>query len=237
MRRIRSAACLGALLLMAVAWVPAAKSEQSEKSEQPLPDTWYVTAVTTVGSRVQFTRYWSKGARFRAESIIAGHPLVSIVNGDTYYSLDVVRAAGLAVKRDPKAIAADARRSRPFADEWQELVRAGGESVGTESIQGRESEIFRLTNSTGRRTVWVSVGEPRVPVRVETFDRRSGREEVVEYVDWLRDLVIADSFFEPSEKTHLMWIDYLQYTREIRRGPVGPVPVLYRRFLQAEWED
>ena len=109
--------------------------------------------------------------------------------------------------------------------------------MGTEAIHGRESEVFRLTNSTGRRTVWVAMDEPRVPIRVETFDRRSGRKEVVEYVDWLRGLVIADEFFEPSANTQMMSLDYLEYARAVLKGPVGPVPVLYRRFLQADWEN
>lgn len=234
MQMARSTTCLASLLLMALAWGQAAKAAEVEK---PLPDTWYVMALTSVGSRVQLAHYWSKGSRFRAESIVAGHRVVSIVNDDTYYAIDAVRGAGIAIKRDPKAIEADAKRSRPFADEWEQLVRAGGESVGTEQIQGRESEIFRLTNSTGRRTVWVSVDEPRVPVRIETFDRKSGREEVVEYVDWLRGLVIADAFFDPPAKAQMLELDYRDYARRIRRGPVGPVPVLYRRFLQAEWEE
>ena len=76
-----------------------------------------------------------------------------------------------------------------------------------------------------------------MPVRVETFDRESGREEVVEYVDWLRGMAIADSFFEPPWQTKLLELDYLDYARRIRLGPVGPVPVLYRRFLQAQWEE
>ena len=233
-------ASLGCTLALGVfAWSVGSALAQDAPAEpaQELPDTWYVTAVSAVGPRVQFTHYWSKRDRFRADTVIAGHRVVSIVNGDKYYSLDTVSALGLQVTRDPAAIAADKTRSRPFADEWDELMRAGGESIGTEMIQGRESEIFRLTNSTGRRTVWVSVTEPRVPVRVETFDRKSGKKESLEYINWLRGLNIADAFFEPPVQSQLEKLDYLEYARESRLGPVGAVPVLYRRFLQADFGD
>ena len=85
--------------------------------------------------------------------------------------------------------------------------------------------------------MWVSLSEPRVPVRVETYDRRSARTETVDYIDWLRGLVIDDSFFEPPAQTKLMSLDYQEYARLSRKGPVGPVPVLYGRFLQSAPEQ
>jgi hypothetical protein len=241
MSAIRVVAALGVLLVFGAGPGIARSAEdepvQAEEKAKALPDTWFATAVTTVGSRVQFTNYWSSGSRFRAESVLRGHRVVSIVNDDTYYSIDAVLAAGVSIARDPQAIAVDAKRGRPFADEWKQLLRAGGESVGREELLGRKCEVFRLTNSTGRRTVWVSLEEPRVPIRIMTFDRQSGQEETVDYINWLRGLLISSAFFEPGSQVRLLEFDYPEYSRVSRQAPVGPVPVLYRGFLEAEWQD
>jgi len=197
MRTVRAAGCLAMLLLISLESLPAWLKEDAPPKK--VPDSWFATGVVRVGGRIQITNYWSSGSKFRAETIIAGHRVVTIVNGDIYYSFDDVAAAGIAIKRDKLAVAVDAKRGRPFADEWSQLLRAGGERIGSETLEGRECEVFRLTNSTGRRTVWVSIEDPRVPVRVHTFDRKTAREEVLEYAGWMRGLLVADEFFQPAK--------------------------------------
>lgn len=234
----RRVACLAVALAALVASIAASADEKAAAppAKDP-PDSWFATGVVKIGGRLQLTSYWSLGSKFRAETILAGHRVVTIVNGETYYGYDDVLAAGVAIKRDPEAIAVDTKRPRPFADEWGQLIRAGGESIGFEMYQGRSTEVFRLTNATGRRTIWVSREEPRVPLRVVTYDRASAREETIDYAGWMRGLLIDDSFFEPSSHVDLLPLPYSEYLRQSRYGPVGTVPLLYRGFLESEWED
>ena len=42
-------------------------------------------------------------------------------------------------------------------------------------------EVWRVSNSKGRRTVWVMADAPRVPLRVENFDRTSAQTATIDY--------------------------------------------------------
>ena len=70
-----------------------------------------------------------------------------------------------------------------------------------------------------------------VPMRVQTFDRKTGRDDSVDYVNWQLGLSIPEQFFDPPEGIELETFDYESYIAAARRGPVGPAPPLYRHLL------
>jgi outer membrane lipoprotein-sorting protein len=214
---------------------PAAEAKGSESAEA-MPDTWYVSTLSESEAGVLGVHYWSKGASFRAETIVEGHRFATIVNGDSYYIVDVVSGSGVAIERSAKAVAEDAGRGRPFGREWEELIRDGGEKVRSRELGGAAYDVYRITDDAGRREVIVTQSEPRIPVRVETFNRKSGKTGVVSYMHWMRGLVIADAFFEPPPGLELARIDYEEYLERIRKRPAGPAPVLYDNLLHGEQE-
>jgi len=194
-------------------------------------ETWYASTLSRPANELVTVHYWSKGSRFRAETVLAGHRIITIVNGEYYYTIDEVAGTGVAIRRSPKAVAADATRGRPFGGELKRLLAEGGEKIRTEKLGPRSFDIYRSTTSQGRSTVWMTAEDPRVPVRVETYLRKTGAEGTLDYVGWLFGLAIADSFFAPSPEVELERVDYQDYVRRAPREMVGPAPVLYRDLL------
>jgi hypothetical protein len=181
---------------------------------------------------INVTYFWSKGARLRAETVIAGRRVTTIVSGDTYYAFDAVGQTGIAVGRGPKAIAADARGQRPFGREFENLVSQGAELIREENVMGRPCEVFRLTDQLGRREIWVTKDKLRLPVRISVFRRDTGVTVTTEYINWLTGLSIADGFFLPDSNVALERIDFDTFMRRSSTGePIGPVPVLYTDLL------
>lgn len=208
-----------------------ARSKASSARRDSGAATWYALALGQLRGRLAVAHYWSYGEKFRAVTLINGKPLLTIVNGRYYYTIDVAERVGVRIARNPLAIASDGRYSRPFAEEWEQLVAAGGERVGEETIAGRVAEVWRLTNTSGRRTVWVSREKPMVPVRVETYDRDTTRLDSVDYVNWQFGLPIPEKFFDPPADIELQTFEYDAYITAARSGPVGPAPPLYRNLL------
>jgi hypothetical protein len=178
------------------------------------------------------TYFWSKGARLRAETVIAGRRVTTIVSGNTYYAYDAVGQNGIAVTRSPKAIAADARGERPFGREFENLVALGAERIREEKVMGRDCEVFRLTDQWGRRELWVTKDKLRLPVRVIVYRRDTQKTTTTDFVNWLTGLSIADGFFQAESSIALERLDFDTYARRSATGePIGPVPVLYTDLL------
>ena len=150
---------------------PAAARKAAPAERLP---TWYAATVAEAekGGFV-VVNFWSKGTWLRAEAVLAGRHIVTLVDATTYYVIDDAAGTGIAIERNAAARAQDATRGRPFANELADLLRRGGEHVGTEQASGQTVDVYRLTDETGRRTIWVSTTNPPVPLRIETFDRAS----------------------------------------------------------------
>ncbi len=194
--------------------------------------TWHAQALahSEVGLNVSY--FWSKGAKFRSETVVSGHRIVTIVNGDLYYAYDAVTRQGLAIRRSPEAIAQDRPDRRPFGRELEILMGQGAEKVGEELHHGVPCEVYRVTDDAGKRVLWLTQSEPQLPVRLELFSRQSGRTRYTDYLNWMSDVPLDDSFFQPEkeiELTRYSLEDYLRVT--LNEGPVGPVPVLYAELL------
>ncbi|MBK7951221.1 MAG: hypothetical protein IPK00_21295 [Deltaproteobacteria bacterium] len=195
------------------------------------PETWHATAfVSGIGS-YRIIHYWSKGPSMRAETLIGGHPVATLVHGDRYVVIDRLTGQALDVERSPGALAEDAGRARPFAFEQREIREAGGEKVEDAKLSGVDVEVWRVTDDAGRRTAWVSKGEPGVPLRVETFVRGGAQTVKIDYSSWGFNLEMPDAFFALPGGLEVERLSYDDYTKKSAEGPVGPAPILYPDML------
>lgn len=236
---------IGALLVFSSAAVPVAGDEPEPREPAPpqrdrqagLP-TWYAQALTRGDAGLNVTQFWSKGSMLRAETVVSGHKVVTIVKGEWYYAFDGLLKRGLAIHREAAAVARDAPGRRPFGNEYQILIDQGAEKVGEEALLGRRAGIFRVTDRLGRRELWVTLDDDKLPLRLEIFDRRSGQKRYTDYVNWRSGLPIPDSFFEPDPAVELERMEFDEYLRRsVETGPVGPVPVLYSNLLHVKRDE
>jgi outer membrane lipoprotein-sorting protein len=199
----------------------------------PAPEpTWHAQAMAHSDEGLNVTYFWSKGPKFRAETVVSGHRIVTIVNGNFYYAYDAVSHKGVAIRRSPEAIAQDSPQRRPFGRELEILTEQGAEKVGEEKYHGAPCDVYRVTDDAGKRVLWVTQGEPRLPVRLELFSRSSGRTRYTDYLNWLTGVPLDDAFFEPEKEIEFQRFTLEDYLRtSVTKGPVGPVPVLYADLL------
>ncbi len=211
----------------------AAAAVAAEDAKKPSgPPTWYAQALSRGEAGLNVTHFWSKGPMLRAETVVAGHKVVTIVRGDRYYAYDGLSGEGLSIRREPAAVAADRPDVRPFAREYEILMRQGAELVREETLIGRKAGIYRVTDQSGRRELWVTQDAQRIPLRIEVFDRDTGAQRTTDYVNWQSDIAIPDAFFTPDARAALTEIDYTEYLRRsTQEGSVGPVPVFYLSLL------
>jgi hypothetical protein len=196
-----------------------------------VPSTWHATAFVSGIGTYRIIHHWSQGASMRAETLIAGHPITTIVHGDRYAVIDRLTGRGLEVARAPRSLAQDAGRLRPFAFEPDEIRAAGGELVETTKVSGVDVEIWRVSEDSGRRTAWVSRAEPKVPLRVETFVRGSSQTIRIDYSNWAFDLEIPAAFFAIPPGIEVDRMSYEDYGRRSQAGELGRLPVLYPDLL------
>lgn len=222
-RRPGFAAISGVVLLLAAMMAPAAGQET--------PDTWYGERIVSGDIPVHVEHLWSKGPKLRAETVIGGHPIVTLVNGERYFIVDPLTKTGVAIQRSPRAIRADAARGRPFGNEATILLEIGGEKVSTQEVSGRPCDLYRLTNSEGRHEVCVSQDEARLPVLVRIWRRSSGKEALTRYLDWTRGLALSDAFFEPEPDVALESLSYDEYVARAAKEQIGPAPPFFRDLL------
>ncbi|MAJ58561.1 MAG: hypothetical protein CBC48_00675 [bacterium TMED88] len=207
---------------------PASKLELPEGAVHGL----YATTVGRSQSEFILVHYWSSGARFRSETIISGHPIVTLVNGKYYYTWDRLTGEGYRVGRSPQAIAADKGRLRPFGLELQEILEDGGEKIRSETLNGIPVDIYRVTDDAGKRTLWVDAGRMDLPVRLESYSRSSGRTGRLDWLNWNPNLIMAETFFNPPKGLEITRFDsYEKFLERLMDGPVAPTPPLFLYLL------
>lgn len=195
--------------------------------------TWYAQALARGAAGLNVTYFWSKGHMMRAETVVSGHKIVTIVRGDRYYAYDEVNRSGVSIRRTPEAIALDAPNRRPFGNELLILEEQGAEKVSEEDVMGRPCDVFRVTDSRGRRDLWVTRDELRIPLRVEVYDRSRSTKLYTDYVNWQSGLAISDDFFVPDPTIDFDVFEFEEYFRHATtKGPAGPVPILYADLLR-----
>jgi outer membrane lipoprotein-sorting protein len=235
---------LCALLALCCALLPASadakkRKDDSKKSSrvstkaEERPDIgYYATTISHAENESLITQYWSKGALMRSEIIVAGHPIITLVNGDFYYTYDALTKVGYSVGRSAYTIRQDEKRKRPFANDLEEMRAGGGEKVRTEKLHGVPVDVYRLTDDEGRKTLWITTDGLELPIHLEKYSRATKRTGQLDWINWLPGLVISDAFFVPPadvEFTH--FADYETYIDRLRQGPIPPAPPLFHRLL------
>jgi hypothetical protein len=226
----------------APAAAPPAQEEKVAPGEQkPASNgvpTWYAQALARGAGGLNVTHFWSKGPWLRAETVVAGHKVVNIVKGPWYYAYDGLTKQGLAIRRDPQAEAKDSPTRRPFGREYEILIGQGAEQVSQHEALGRQVGVYRITDMRGKREVWVTLDEQKLPLRLEIYDRQASSRRFTDYVNWQSHMAIPDAFFEPDPDVKLERLELEQYIkRTLSEGPVGAVPVLYADLLHAKHEQ
>jgi len=199
---------------------------------KPAVSSWYTQTFLRSDAGLNVTYWWSLKSKFRAETVVSGHKLVTIVNGETYYVYDALAMTGIAIRRAPEALAAESPDRRPFGNEAQTVIDQGGEKIREETVAGKPADVYQITDEDGRRVVWVTQDDRRLPIRMEWFSRKTGSTRFKEYVDWISDLPVNDAFFEPEPGIEFERFEldgYMAKSRE--KGPASMLPVLYRELL------
>ena len=229
---VRSAAVPRIPLALALAVATFTLLPLAAQGEQKAPAsaaTWYTERLMSSGSVPTIEHLWSKGPWLRAEIVVGGQPIVQLVKGDRYVIVNRLQRIGVAIRRSPSAIANDASGKRPFADDRDRIVAAGGERVGAEEIAGASCEVYRITDADGRRETCVTTAG--VPIRTQMWHRASGSSSTATYLTWTSNVPLSDDFFEPEPGTVLEEYGYDQYLEAVRKGPVGPAPPLHGHLL------
>ena len=225
------ASVLVGLTVSALVVLPAT-AQKEDSSEQTSSSSWYAQTLSRSDSGLNVTQMWSLKTQFRAETVARGHKLVTIVRGDTYYVYDELTLTGIAIRRAPAAVAADSRSPRPFGNEAQIMVEEGGEKIREETVVGQRADVYQITDEDGRRVVWVTQDERRLPIRVEVFGRKTGSTRYKEYIDWAVGIPLTDAFFEPDSDVRLERFELDEYiAKTIDRDPVVAIPILYGELL------
>lgn len=193
---------------------------------------YFATTLGRSDYELVLVQYWSKGARFRAETIVTGHPIITVVDAGWYYTWDGLTGEGYAIARDEAAIAADQRRARPFGMELDELRDQGGTKIQSEELGGVQVDVYQVSDDAGRRTLWIDA-ERELPVRLETFNRATGRTGTLDWISWIPGLVIPDAFFQPTADLRLTRFEsHAAYLDGLAQGPIPPAPPLFHYLLQ-----
>lgn len=226
---------VGAAFAIAVGGLPS-----TARASTPTPTrqagTWFAEKVTQGDTPLRIDYLWSKGRKLHAQTVIAGHPIVTIVNGSRYYILDPLEREGIAIERSSRALAADRHGGRPFGHEGDDAIAAGAEKVATQRVGGHLCDLYRITDDAGREEVWLEHKRPHLPLRVQIFDRESGSTIRSDYVDWGHGMKLPDSFFEPDPGIKIERMSYQDYVNKTANGPVGPAPPLYDTLLYGPQE-
>jgi len=210
-------------------WLPDAVADDTPPRVEA--SSWYVSAVVSGRTGYRVTHYWSKGPNMRAQTLVGIRAVTTIVRGDRYWVFDELLKEGIVVKRSALAQAEDAKQTRPFANDLEDLIRANGEKVETGMLSGIPAETWRVTNAAGRRTVWVTLDEPKVPLRVENFNRETSESATLNYSNWVSGFDLPDTAFEPPADLVLQEFEYDQFLEKSLEGPVGPAPIIYPKLL------
>ena len=225
------AASLVAFLALASAAAEAPGSAEKSSAKPSAPATWHATVFFSNGETYRIIHYWSAGSSMRAETLISGHPIMTIVRGDRYVAFDRLTGEGIDIERSPAAIAEDRGRVRPFGIEFEELKQAGGERIEETTMSGVPVEVWRLTDDTSRRTVWVSQKPPHVPIRAETYVRGSSQTLVFDYSSWRFDLEIPAAFFALPGEAQIVRYGHADFLAKSAQERIGRAPILYPDLL------
>jgi hypothetical protein len=197
---------------------------------------WWTQRITFGAGPAFVENLWTKGRKMRAESVVEGRRVLTFVDEKRYVIVDELGKTGISIERSEHSIAQDAKRKRPFGNEADDVVKAGGETVGVEMRAGQEVEHFRSTLRDGDRDeVWVTKDERRLPIESVYRERQTGTTNRRIYLRWV-EAAFPDEFFAPARDVKIETIGYDEYATKSKQGPVGPAPPFYSDLLHGTRE-
>ena len=226
---------LALLFLVGASVASAAVADERDKFQEP-PGSYYAMTLGRSGFDLVVASYWSLGPLLRSQTVVAGHLIVTLVDKKYYYTYDALTRKGYRIGRSKKAIAQDAGRLRPFALDYVDLIAEGGEKVREETLNGIRVDVYRATDEKGRRTLWVTQNSLKFPVKLESYNRKSARTSVLDWVQWIPAIDLEKEFFEPPSDMDLRrFDDYGEFREALKEGTVEPSPPLFQYLLHT-WE-
>jgi len=221
---------LGLLLLGLAIAASADAAPAAGNDKEKGADTWYAETVQHGDGGLRVMNIWSKGRKLRAETIVGGTVLLTLVNGDTYYNLIPSAGMGVAILRSPKAIADDQKGGRPFGRDVEKILARGAEKAGSERLMGREVTIYRLNAGNTREEVWATEDGEKLPIKLVYTDREKGQSAET-MLNWSRSMSLADAFFEPDPRITLEKMSYEEFLARVKDGKVASFPPLFSDLL------
>lgn len=214
-----------AVAALAAAWLSLGGSARAQEA------SWWTQRLTFGEGPAFAENLWAKGRRMRAESVVEGHRLTTLVDEKRYLIIDEFGRTGVSIARSPRAIGQDAKRKRPFGNEVDDLLREGAEKVGSEVRAGQDVDHYRVTRKDGDRSeVWVTQDESRLPLESVFQDRGTGSMSRRVYLRWV-EAPWPDALFEPPDDVKIEELSYDAYVERSKKGPVGPAPPFYADLL------
>ena len=230
--RVRFLYVVFGVVLSAIVLAALPDSARADEEEEPTkPKTWHATAFITGDMGTRVIDYWSKGPDMVARTMINGRPVTTMVSGGRYVVFDGISGIGLNVARSARALKEDKGRKRPFAFEFEDIKKVGGEKIDDVTFGSRRVEVWQKSDASGRQKLWVSMGVPQIPLRLQTFDRGTAANVELDYQNWIFDLEIPASFFALPANIKFEVYEYDAYMTKSMEGRVSPMPVLYPDLL------
>ena len=127
-----AALALFAVLLMLGAAGSRGQEAGNEGAANP-EHTWYAQALARGAAGLNVTHFWSRGSMLRAETVVAGHKIVTIVNGPWYYAYDGLTGA----RSRHQARAARGGEGPPGPTPLRQRVRSAGRPGRRADPRGR----------------------------------------------------------------------------------------------------
>ena len=220
---------LGLLLGLTIA-APAGAEKAAGNEKEKGADTWYAETVQHGDGGLRVMNIWSRGRKLRAETIVGGTVLLTLVNGETYYNIIPSAGTGVAIQRSPKAIADDQKGGRPFGRDVEKILARGAEKAGSERLMGREVTIYRLNAGNTREEVWATEDGEKLPIKLVYTDREKGQTAET-MLNWSRGMPLADAFFEPDPRIVLEKMSYEEFLARVKDGKVASFPPLFADLL------
>lgn len=200
-------------------------------------ESWYAQRLSTGDVSLGFEHLWSRGASLRAEVVLGGRPILTVVHKNRYIVVDKLAGTGISVERHENAQRTPAAPGRPFGfgDELESLLEEGGEYVGDETFQGVRCRLHRLTGQVGRQEVCVQEEGNGLPLYIKHWSRDSNREILVQYLNWVHAFETGPDFFAPDPRVQLREYRYADFIKAASQGEVKE-PVLYPRLIHGPRE-
>ena len=212
-----------------------AKGTDPKGSEQSATggEYWFAETIQHGDGGIRVMYIWSKGRKLRADRIIDGAVLQTIVNGDTYYNILPTAGIGVAIQRTATALADDRKGGRPFGHDVEAILARGAEKAATERLMGHEVAVYRLNSGKSREEVWATTDGDKLPVKVVYTDREGGKSYET-LLNWAHGNAVKETFFEPDPRIAMQKVTYEEFVAGVKDGSLKTFPPLFNDLLVGE---